>query len=58
MGSLFLFMALWRRRTLEVRPELVGAALSSFNVENMTYSAEFNSFADMTRSADQILTLY
>jgi len=37
-------------------PDLVDVALSTFTVVNMTYSAEYNSFADMTRSGEQILT--
>jgi len=37
-------------------PELVGASLQSFNVVSMDWSAEYSSYADMTRSAEQILT--
>jgi pimeloyl-ACP methyl ester carboxylesterase len=37
-------------------PELLAQSLQSFNVVSMEWSAEFNSYADMTRSAEQILT--
>jgi pimeloyl-ACP methyl ester carboxylesterase len=37
-------------------PRIVSPAFGSFRVENLTYSAEYNSFADVTRSAEQILT--
>jgi pimeloyl-ACP methyl ester carboxylesterase len=37
-------------------PRIVAPAFASFEVKNLTYSAELNSFADMTRSGEQILT--
>lgn len=37
-------------------PEIVAPAFSSFEVTSKTYSAEYNSYADMPRSAEQILT--
>lgn len=37
-------------------PQIVAPAFASFRVVSATYSAEYNSFADVSRSADQILT--
>jgi hypothetical protein len=37
-------------------PDLVEASLSSFEVISMEYSAELQSYADATRSCEQILT--
>jgi pimeloyl-ACP methyl ester carboxylesterase len=37
-------------------PRIVAPAFVSFEVASPSYSAQYNSFADVTRSADQILT--
>lgn len=37
-------------------PRIVAPAFASFQVKSLTYSAEYNSFADLTRSGEQILT--
>ena len=37
-------------------PQIVAPAFGSFEVRSLTYSSEYNSFADITRSADQLLT--
>jgi alpha-beta hydrolase superfamily lysophospholipase len=34
----------------------VAPAFGSFEIKSLTYSAEYDSFADITRSADQLLT--
>jgi len=37
-------------------PRIVAPAFTSFDVKSLTYSSEYGSFADVTRSAEQILT--
>jgi pimeloyl-ACP methyl ester carboxylesterase len=58
MSGLIIFLHGFRGRDADwgAVPVIVKASLSSFDVISMDYSAEPTSYADMTRSAEQILT--
>jgi pimeloyl-ACP methyl ester carboxylesterase len=58
MSGLIIFLHGMRgdETTWDTVPAIVEAALKSFEVVCMTYSGEMQSYADCTKSADQILT--